>query len=311
MKLESFSTIILATLAYSDQFQYPLTKNELWERLVNLELFLGEVLGIKKVDKKNTSLSREDFTKTLDVLVIKKKVIFDGKYYALAGSEGFFLIRKNRKKLSKNNLDQIDRLLNCVKKIAWIKAVGITGSQAMENITQKKDDVDFIIITAKNRLWLVRPIVILYSYLRGKKYLFWPFKPAKPRDKWCFNLWLDEGAMELGEGRKNFYTAYEIKQIKWLYESGETTANLYQKNSWVNDYLSNFRIKTDNEGESENNNLFFNLMNVLLFKVEYGYLIWKLSLPRENASANQAFLHMGAMKKRVYKKWKERMLSIL
>ena len=46
--------------------------------------------------------------------------------------------------------------------------VSVTGSLAMNNASSQQDDIDLLIVAARNRVWLTRGLVLLLARLARK-----------------------------------------------------------------------------------------------------------------------------------------------
>jgi hypothetical protein len=114
--------------------------------------------------------------------------------------------------------------------IPWVKLVALTGARAMNNASLA-DDIDLMIITAENRLWLTRLllVILLFPWLR---------RGQKISRRLCLNLWLDESALSLKQ--QNLYTAHEICQLKPLYNRDQTYQKFINANLWVKTFLANW-----------------------------------------------------------------------
>jgi len=136
---------ILKTLAYADVFDYPLLKKEIWRFLIK-ERKEGEL----KTEEEGKGFSWE--LKEL----IKKSLCKEKKgFYFLPGREKIINLRKRRQKYSEKKIKIAEKIALILRKIPWVKMVGVTGALAMRN-AEKKDDIDLLIIAVKNRLWLTR-----------------------------------------------------------------------------------------------------------------------------------------------------------
>lgn len=115
--------------------------------------------------------------------------------------------------------------------IPWIKLVAATGALAMNNC-RKKDDIDLMIITAANRLWLARllSLLLLFPFLR---------RGFRINNRLCLNLWLDESALVLNQ--QNLYTAHELCQLKPLYNRDQTYQKFISANLWYKQFLPNWK----------------------------------------------------------------------
>jgi len=116
------------------------------------------------------------------------------------------------------------------KLIPWVKLVALTGARAMNNAVPD-DDIDLMIITAKNRLWLTRLIltILLFPWLR---------RGRKISRRLCLNLWLDETALAIKP--QNLFTAHEICQARPLFERDKLYQRFISANLWVKTCLANW-----------------------------------------------------------------------
>lgn len=109
--------------------------------------------------------------------------------------------------------------------------IALSGARAMNNASLA-DDIDLMIITAENRLWLTRLLVsfLLFPWLR---------RGQKISRRLCLNLWLDESALVIKT--QNLYTAHEICQLKPLYNRDQTYQKFISANLWYKQFLPNWK----------------------------------------------------------------------
>src|SRR5258708_2030177 len=140
---------ILLTLAYTDQFQFPLASEELWERLIWSPKKLG------------AAPNKKAFQLLLSNLV-KRKIIFceDGFYFL---TKDLSKLRRRREKIAQEKWKEVRQFTKSVSWFPGINAIFVTGSLAMNNATENQD-VDFFIVTAKNCLWVTRPFVVFATW---------------------------------------------------------------------------------------------------------------------------------------------------
>lgn len=212
---------ILKTLVYADVFDYPLTSREVYKFLIS--------------DKPSRFVSVQ---KTLARISTDRKTLSaDEKryFYFLAGREELATLRKKRKKTSKKKLESARKIAGLLKIIPPIKLVGVTGRLAMEN-SDKADDIDFLVVTSTNRLWLTRLLTVFLLELLGKRRR--PYE-TKVTDKICVNMLLDEQYLSLPAKERDLYTAHEIVQMRPLWDKDGTYEKFLKANEWVREYLPN------------------------------------------------------------------------
>ncbi len=246
---KNLSQSILWTVAYTDQFEYPLTEEEIWQRLLKIKREKG---GAKKVAEE--VLRRKDFRAALQKLVSQKKLysgtfkIFDRGAHVV--KEIFFLpsrgrltlLRQKRELASAEKWQQVRHFVQLVSWIPWVKSVWITGSLAMLN-AERNQDIDFMVITQSGRLWLTRGLVTFIALMIGKKRT--PY--GNENQTWCLNLWIDEDNLAMSASKRSAYMAYEVVQAKVVFERNHSARKFWQANIWVRDFLPNWLPK----GESK------------------------------------------------------------
>ncbi len=209
---------IISTLAYADIFDYPLRENEIYRFLISNFQF-----PISNFQKKLSALSG----------VISKK----NGFYCLRGREKIISIRKKREGWSKGKLKIAKRVAGWLKLIPSIKMVAVTGALAMEN-SNENDDIDLLIITSKNRLWLTRFLTVILLELVAKRR-----HPTdkEVKDKICLNMFLDEGHLEVPKKEQDLFSSHEVRQLKPILDKNGTHQKFLKANLWSKKYLPNWK----------------------------------------------------------------------
>lgn len=186
------------TLAYADIFDYPLTREEIYRWLIK----------------------GDSFTKAKE----------SPYWNYLPGRAKLVKLRRQRERISRVKLDKFLPIIYRLKIIRWIKLICVTGALAMNN-ADADDDIDLMIVTAKNRLWLTRALVslLLFSRLRRGRLV---------DNRICINLWLDESAMAIEQ--QNLYLAHEICQARPIFERENFYDRFLGANLWYKKYLPNW-----------------------------------------------------------------------
>lgn len=162
-------------------------------------------------------------------------------------NETYEAIIKKRKEISKRKLKHIQFVLKILSHISYLKFIGLSGSMGMMN-AEEKDDIDVFIITAKNRLWTTRLIVLTILTLMEKRR---KRTDVNVKNKVCTNLWFDESHLSIPQYKQNLYTAHEVLQMKPIIQKGDIYERFLDANTWVRNYFPNnekmFESKTQNE----------------------------------------------------------------
>lgn len=204
------------TLAYADVFDYPLTLQQLHRYLIGMEVpfhHLQAVLG-------NGHLAEVQVSRT-------------SGFFTLAGRESIVESYQQRARYSKQLWAKAAAYGKLIARLPFVRMVAVTGALAMNNATPGRgptgilpgDDIDYLIVTVPERLWLCRALVILlvrFAALRG--------------DTICPNYFLSERAVTFEQ--QNLYTAHELVQMVPL--SGEEIyTQMRNKNTWSDKFLPN------------------------------------------------------------------------
>ncbi len=281
---------ILAVLAYTDIFGYPLTKEEIWKRLLQIH------------SQKKSSISFHSFIQELNQLVIKKNIGHEEKFFFLPGRNGIVKQRIQKEKISRVRMSQANQFVQLVRWIPWVKSIWITGSLAMMN-AKEHQDVDFMIVTQARRLWLSRVLIGGITWIVGKK------RAPKGNEQrtWCLNLWLDEDHLLMSEDRQNVYTAYEVTQAKNIFDRDNSAQVFWFSNRWVKSFLPNWEAEKNMPTKIKGRS-FFSLWIDILEHMSYQLQMMYMKRHRttEHVGQGYAFFHPRQTSFLVTKQWQER-----
>lgn len=276
--MNEIDRLIFLTIAYSSNFSFALNKSEITNRLpfssdLNY-LFSGEKKSSKKI-----SISQQKIKNSLKKLMQLSLIKTDGEYFYLTQKD--LLNRKNKTNIYDFKKKEALEFINLVKKIPFVKAVVLTGSSAVGNAL-KNDDLDFMIICQKNKLWLSRFMLIFLTKFKNKR------PGSNKPSSWCMNLFLDESDLILDKSRRGLYEAYEILQMKFLFDRGGYEKLFLSANSWIKKYLfyyHNFSFGSYQQKKS------FSLVNYLFFFIQIVYRRFIFGKENFSLSLTQAFFN--------------------
>ncbi len=198
---------ILETVLYSDLFDYPLTPSE-------IAYFL---IGVSSDPRKvQARLSAPTW--------LNGRITFAGGFVTVRGRER--LVERRRKRAESSGrlwrrARVFARVLSC---LPFVRMIGVTGALAMDN-SDERDDVDVLIVTAPNRVWIARALSLLVVYA-GRL----------GRNTLCPNYVLSETVLRLQ--RRGLYIAHEFVQMVPLY-GFDVYERMRTSNRWVEEYLPN------------------------------------------------------------------------
>ncbi|MBL8098347.1 MAG: hypothetical protein JNK81_04155 [Anaerolineales bacterium] len=241
---KSLSQAILETLAYSDIFDYPLTLDELHKYLT-------------------ISATKEEIENHIPKV---KHVGFKDGYYFLENRAEIVEIRKTRSMKSIKSLKRALFYGKILGLLPFVRMVSITGSLAVLNLS-KLADMDYMLITQPNRLWLARACAVTFGRLMR---LF--------GDKICVNLLVSENALLWP--LHDLYSAREMYQMIPI-TGFATYQKLLHQNQWTKTFLPNASLELNHFqiNPQEKSSLIQRLLE-FLFKGKFGDFIenWTMKL---------------------------------
>jgi hypothetical protein len=293
---------VLAVLSYSAQFDHPLTSGEIMQRLLTEK-------GLRLVDrdlKSAAPLKAGEIDQALLALINSQKIINQNNFFTVANRTRAFTKRRTSQIIAREKAPVIDELVSLVARAPWVLGVTITGSHAVAGTRQ--DDLDFLVITKKNRLWLARLWLLFQSVRLGRR-------PQLPNGNlsysWDLNFWLDETRLALPAGKRTVYEAYEILQTNWVFERHQIRQRFIAANPWVKKFLQTWRLpnkKQLSNLESPQRNstpgsLLLTWLDWLAMLVQVGYRT--LRHGRQRADLHSAFFHPTKTRARIFNNWQK------
>lgn len=174
-----------------------------------------------------------------------------------------------------------------ISKVPFVRLIAVTGSLAM-NSAEEWADIDLMIVTQKDTLWVARPLVYLMLLLSGIKTR--QPKSKEEKDLLCLNVWIDEGSLSLPTERRNAYTAHEVMAIVPVFDRGGVFESWLIGNSWAYEYWPNAQKKAHrNYTELASFSWFYLSVNYLMFLLQLAYMFPKKQ--RESVGIGYAFFH--------------------
>ena len=244
---------IQRTIGYAKKFGCPINEKEICERLISKKIY--------------------------DLKEIKKEL-------------KNFKIDNNKNKWVKIKIKKAQDLAKLLgESFKNIKMIGITGSVAA-GYPKKNDDIDLMIITKKNKLWITRFKLRWFIFMNKIPHRKYDQKENK--DEFCFNFWLDNNNLLLPKKRQNLRSAMDLILMKPILNQENTYERFILKNKWAEKYLatgydrkiSNFQFLISNENKD---NYLDEIINKLFFWPQYWYM--KRKITNEKIDYHQAFFY--------------------
>jgi len=205
---------ILATLAYFDVFNYPLTREE-----------IGLFLPVK--------CDPIAFDMAMTCLVGCRLIYRFDRFYTLKNDPYLIKRRNDGNQKAAEMIKTARKVGNILIRFPYVRGIAISGSLS-KNFADAESDIDLFIVTAPNRMWVARTLMHLLkklTFLVNREHYF------------CMNYYIDEQQLEIAE--KNIYTATEV--VTLIPIQGDTTfADFFAANAWTRNYLPNhiMRVST-------------------------------------------------------------------
>jgi len=238
---------VLATIAYYDVFDFPLTSLEIYRYLINPARLEKNLDGVGDIQL-------SDIRATLDDLIrVERAVEYRGFYFL---SEDRILIYDKRiakEKLATRKWKKLVRIAWWFQLIPYLKAILISGSMAMHN-ADEQSDFDVLAIVKNGRMYTCRIILSAVASLfsaRRKR-----FDLVAP-DKFCFNHYITDNQLEIKH--ESLYNAQTYVNLRPVFVRGNVFEDLYRENPWLHKYVYNFQPSFNYEKLGVQSNYLFQL----------------------------------------------------
>jgi hypothetical protein len=210
---------VIRTLLYFNIFRYPLKSEEVYR-------FLGV-----------NSVTQQDVFDELENLVSKDFIYRQENFYGLQKENDHALRRLRGNSLAKEFAPIALKQGRLISRFPFVRGVLASGSFSKDYMDENSD-LDFFIITAAGRVWIVRALLAIYRrvFLANSHKLF------------CTNYFVDEEHLEIEE--KNLFTATELATVIPLY-SAQLYSSLITNNPWIKNFFPNFKPRAVTLAESQ------------------------------------------------------------
>ena len=276
------------TLCYSDLFDYPLKKEELWKYLVS-----------------STKVEKELFEQ---VIKRSKAILKKREWYYLKGRDSIIKLRLGREKESVIKIRNSKKIVKIISKIPTVLFIGLSGALAMNN-SDKDDDIDFFLITSEDAVWSTRFFVLIILAILGVKR---KRNGKNISNSICLNMLITNNALSLRNIKKDLYLAHEITQLRPLFDRGNFYKTFLINNIWVKKYLIN-SLDIVVEDNKLNKVSKIDIMTIFLFKKLETFLkiVQMISIKRhqttEFISENILAFHPHNYRGLILKKYEQRL----
>jgi len=232
MNLNLLEKSIVATIAYYDALDYPLTGFEVFKYLIN-PLHIIELSGISPTDEIEP-LGKIELVDVLEALENRNLSFYLGEengFYFLKKRENIIQTRIERQKISDEMWKKVKKIIKWLPIIPCLRLVLISGSLAIDNAGQASD-IDLLIAVKHKRIWTTRLLVTLFFQIIGQRR-----HGRKIQDRFCLNHYITDKSLKIN--LFSLYTAQSYSHLVPILEIKKGIHNEFQnENNWINNYLA-------------------------------------------------------------------------
>jgi hypothetical protein len=199
---------LLEKLAYFAVFKHPLRASELQNALRNYYSYERIAQALLHLQSQQLCFC------------------FDGHYSVLNSVKDDLSARLSNEKNAAGYFQKLPFYARLIGAFPFVRGVAVSGSLS-KGVIHADGDIDYFIITAHNRLWLTRMLLILFK----KVFLF------NSRKYFCVNYFVSEKHLEIHD--KNLFTATEIVTLLPVYRP-EKVKEFIEANPWHHAFYGHF-----------------------------------------------------------------------
>jgi len=220
--------MLISTVAYYNELDYPLTAFEIWKHLTVFEK-----------NQENKSLGIEKIISILEDEKIKEFIQESKGFYFMKGRLKLIETRLKKNKISSLKIKKLRKIAYFLRFVPFVRMIAITGRLAMKS-AERESDWDLFIILKNGRIWTGRTMVTLFLHLIGKRRY-----GKKIKDRACLNYFVSDESLKIDiENRPlevNLFSASEYSFSIPLF--GFKKYHKFQiKNSWIKDFKPNYSL---------------------------------------------------------------------
>lgn len=218
MQITSLEQSILFTISYFDVFDYPVTSFEVWRYLFGFRADLDQVI-LK-----------------LDEMIRIGKIEMKYGFYFLPERSNLVRLRQIKYDISEKFWNRAVLAAKILSYVPFIKMIAIVNSLAFFNCDQNSD-IDFFIVTQKNKIWTARAFSSLLLHILGLRR-----HGKKVAKRICLSFYISEEKPDLSYIAKDdlgFFVAFWIAQMAPIINFGQTFESFHAANFWTRKFLPN------------------------------------------------------------------------
>lgn len=254
-------------------------------------VFCEYPLNIEEIHRMLTvEIHRKELNDALQTMLTQDLIIKDDaeNLYTVKGHLILFKKRAERREQTKVKHTVLNRLIPLLRIFPWIDAVYLTGSCALENATAD-DDIDLMIITTPNTLFICRLYTFIVTKLLG---LARKRSVSTQANSICINIWLDRNYLEAPETKSNTYSAREVANAQVIFDKNNSLGKFISVNPWVLKKLPNWLYEQNykaSQDEHITTTPLLSVLNNLLGRMQLWYM--RAHVTNEIVGMTQLWFH--------------------
>lgn len=212
----NLSRNIIATVAYYDGLEYPITAFEIWKHMI-----IADYCNLKKeaIPPALSDVFQNLYENGLSDFLENKN-----GFYFLKGRDNIVEKRIQNGKISLEKLNKVILIAKWLKFVPFVRMIGITGAIAMKN-AREKSDLDLLMVMKGGKIWIGRTFATILVHLLKKRR-----HGRKISDRVCLNYFITDKSLEIMT--KDLFSASEYMFILPIF--GKKTFEKFQiKNNWI------------------------------------------------------------------------------
>ncbi len=214
---------VLATIAYYDAMDYPLTLFEVW-RYLSFE-------DVNAPAQYRVAQSMHAILMMLDALVRDGRLLCVDGFYVLPGRVNLVKERRKRVVISVQKLRMMRRSVRYLRWVPFLRMIFVTGRLAMKH-AQNSSDWDVLIVLKKGHIWTGRFLITAITQIFG-----WRRTDAHHADHLCLNYFITTQSMSISLDDR--FSAHEYMMARPIFASINPEKFL-RANTWIKRFRPHF-----------------------------------------------------------------------
>lgn len=204
---------VLATVAYYDALEYPLTEFEAWKHLI-----------ADKGDSVSDVPSLGQVAAAIDGLVESEVILRINGFVVLPGRQSLVPERIRGEKYSVGKIKRAARLIRGLAWVPFIRMIALTGSLSMKR-GDHESDWDLFVVLSRGAIWRGRTLLSLVLQLVGKRR-----HGRHIENRACLNHFVTDGSLEIA--MQDYFSASEYR-FMYTFLGRDTERRFELVNRWI------------------------------------------------------------------------------